>query len=448
MLAFDDFTAVSADSILATALPAELAGELRKVPGLRVAAPASAFSYRGTQVPLDSVGRALAVRRLVTGSLRRSPRGDTLRIDAQLLDAANGRRAWAGHFDAAGALTFAQQDSIVLAIVRALQGQVEEGTRRLVVNHGTSDLEAQAAYFRGRQFVAARRRLDLAIEAFDEAIRRDSSYARAWAGRADAYAFSALICCGMEPHDAIPLARAAVLRALELDPASAEAHTSLAIIQQMGDKDYRAALAELDTAVALDSTYAEAHLFLAWDHALRREDSASVAEARTALRLSPRSPIISVRLGTMYYMARQYDAAIAQYRRTMELDPAAPSTHSALAEAYVMSGRCDDALKEVAIVAGRGPWLAGPPGYVLAVCHHEAEARHDLADLLARARAGTYVGSWMIAQIYLGLGDRDRFFSWFERALDDHEPVFPTGPIYDPVREDPRFKALLKRWVT
>jgi serine/threonine-protein kinase len=288
VLAFDNLTAVAADSTLATGLAAELAGELRQVRGLRVAAPASAFSYRGSAASLDSVARALGVRRLVTGALRRS--SDSLRIDVQLFDAAGGKRERIGRYEARGMVSFAQQDSIVLAIVTALQGQVAEGTRRRVIHHGTTDLAAQSAYFRARAILATRINLGDALAAFDEAIARDSLYAKAWAGRADAYAFMGIMCCSLEPADALPLARAAVLRALELDPTSAEAHTSLAIILQQGDKNIRAAQAQLDTALALDSTYAEAHLFAAWTHIARHKPAARSPKRRRRSGCHPGHP--------------------------------------------------------------------------------------------------------------------------------------------------------------
>jgi tetratricopeptide (TPR) repeat protein len=149
----------------------------------------------------------------------------------------------------------------------------------------------------------------------------------------------------------------------------------------------------------------------------------------------------------MYYLARRYDEAVAQLRRTVELDPAAPLGHTALAGVYAVMGRCAEALAETAVAAGNGGAFSVAPGYVLAVCGRAPEARRELAGMLAQSRAGTYVAARLIADVYLGLGDRERFLSWFERAFDAHEPLFPTDPIYDPVRDDPRFVALEARWV-
>ncbi|MEO8227784.1 MAG: protein kinase [Gemmatimonadota bacterium] len=442
VLAFDNLSSVAGDSILSRGLAAELATELRKVPGLRVAAPAAAFSFRGTAVSLDSIGRALDVRRLVTGTLRRTSTGDSIRIDAQLLDAANGSQEWTGHYEAKGSLSFALQDSIVLAIVTALQGRIAERTRQLVVNHGTTDVAAQEAYFRGRLILASRQHLDEALKSFDEAIRRDSAYANAWAGRGDVYAFMSFFCC-LEPNDGLPVAKAAVLRALELDPTSAEAHTSLAIILQQGERNDVTARAQLDTALALDSSYADTHLFLAWSHALRDEFPQAIAEAQKALRLSPRSVIISMRLGSMYYFAHNYDAAAAQFRRTLELGPAAAAAHTLLAYVYVQQKRCDAALAETAAGIRAGAITLAPPGYIYAVCNRRPEAQRMLAELLEQSRGETRVPAWYIAFLYLGLGDRDKFFSWFERSANAHEPgSYLMDPVFDSVREDPRFKAL------
>ncbi len=446
VLSFDNLSSVAADSVLSRGLAAELAAELRKVPGLRIAAPASSFSFRGTGVSLDSIGRALDVRRLVTGTLRRTATGDSIRIDAQLLDAAGGRKEWSGHYEARGSLSFALQDSIVLAIVTSLQGRVAEQTRRLVVNHGTTDVGAQEAYFRGRLILASRLHLDEALQAFDEAIRQDSSYAKAWAGRGDTFVFQSFTCC-LDPNDGLPLARAAVLRALELDPTSAEAHTSLAIILQQGEKNDVAGRAQLDSAVTLDSTYAETHLFLAWSHAFRHEFPQAITEAKTALRLSPRSVIISLRLGTMYSFVHNYDAAATQMERTLELSPAAAPTHNSLAYVYVLQKRCAAALAQISAVTTSTPEDASTRGYLYGMCNRRPEAQRALSKLLEQSRGERFVRAGYIALIYLGLGDRDKFFNWFERSYDEHDPISPSDPIYDPVREDPRFKALDTRWI-
>ncbi len=449
VLVFRNLTGAPGDSALGPGLATELVSALKKVRGLRVAAPGSAFSFDESVVRLDSIGRALHVRTVVTGTLERFGGGDSLRVQIRLVNAADGARLWTGSYErqAGGSVPFAVQDSIALAIVHRLQPGTGAATHASLVNHGTTSLDAQEAYFRGRMILATRQNLKGALAAFDEAIRLDSSYAKAYAGRGDVYSFSSLFCC-MAPYDGLPLAKKDVLRALELDPTSAEAHTSLATILLIGEKNYEAARPHLDSALALDSTYAEGHLFLAWSHAYRHDFPQAIAEVREALSLSPRSSIISARLGTMYYMARQYDSAEAQMKRTLELDPNSAAAHGGLADIYFQQHRCQAALAQwESPDAPRYTQSAGSAAYIHARCDGRARGERDLRDLLAQSRL-RYIPAVLIAKAYLGLGRKDEFFSWLQRAIDEHGSVTLFDPFYDEVRDDSRFKPILASWVT
>ena len=439
VLPFRNLTGAAADSALASGLASELTATLKRVPGLWVAAPASAASYARSTPSLDSIGRALHVGAIVTGTLERSAAGDSLRLQVSLMNAAGGAPIWTGSFDQARTVPFAVQDSIAVAVAHRLQPELGAAASASLSNHGTSNLDAQEAYFRGRLILGSRQSLKAALAAFDEAIALDPAYAKAWAGRADAYIFSSLFCC-MAPYDGLPLAKRDVLRALELDPTSAEAHTSLGTILLVGEKNDSAARPELLRAIALDSTYAEAHLFLAWSHAARREFPASIAEARTALALSPRSGILSARLGTMYYMAGQYDSAVAQMRRTLELDPGSTAARGGLADIYYKQGRCRDALAQWALLdpAVRYTQSAGSAAFIHARCGSREEGERDLQDLLAQSRL-RYIPAVLIAKAHLGLGRKAEFFTWLQKAIDEHGSVTVFDPFYDEVRDDPRF---------
>ncbi len=145
--------------------------------------------------------------------------------------------------------------------------------------------------------------------------------------------------------------------------------------------------------------------------------------------------------------ARNYDRAAAQLERTLELSPAAAFAHDMLAYVYVLQKRCGAALAQISAVKTSTPSDASTRGYVYAMCNRRPEAQRALSELLDQSRGERFVLAGHMALIYLGLGDRDKFFSWFERACDEHDPLAPMDPIYDPVREDPRFKALEARWI-
>ncbi len=254
----------------------------------------------------------------------------------------------------------------------------------------------------------------------------------------------------MPPHDAMPKAKWAAMKALEIDDQLAEAHTSLAHVIGFYDWDWRGSEREFQRAIELNPKYPFAHhwyaLLLA---ALGRHDEAIASELR-ARELEPLSLIINKNVGTIYHYARRYDLAIEQYKRTLDLDPDFARTHFYLGLAYEATGRLQEAEAELRAAltrSGGSGVLVGLLGHALAAAGRETEARAMLDDLEARQQT-QYVPAFNRAVIHAGLGDKDRAFDLLNRALDERSSWLVSlqiEPLLDSIRDDPRFADLVRR---
>jgi eukaryotic-like serine/threonine-protein kinase len=425
----------------------ELTTALAKVEALRVAARTSAFSFKGKNVDVREIGRQLHVGYVLEGAVRRA--GPRLRVSAQLINAANGYHLWSDEYERDARDVFAVQDEIARAIVVALQVRLTDAASGSLVKHSTGSPEAHDLYLQGRYFYAKRDSVSLrkARDYFERAIEKDSTYALAYAGLSDAYSHASVFGY-VAPHDNFPKAKAAALRAVALDSALVEVHTSLGFISLFYDWDWPTAGREFDQALKIDPRYAEAHLFHGWYFVATNRIDDAVAEVQAAVRLDPFSPVNNARLASMLFYARRYDAALAQVRRLQELDPASFLVPGELARALVQLGRCDEALVVKHEPGTPSAVLRGVPGWTYAKCGHQTEALAELTRLHAEVGEGRYVSHYAIAMIQAGLGDRDRAFAELDSAYDERTWsmfVLRVDPVFDDLRADPRFARLVKK---
>jgi tetratricopeptide (TPR) repeat protein len=248
----------------------------------------------------------------------------------------------------------------------------------------------------------------------------------------------------------MPEAKAAALKAIEIDGTLAEAHTSLANVHLLYDWDFAASEKEFRRALELDPDYPKAHHW--YSHCLfvlgRKEES--LAESRRALELEPLDVVINTHLGWHYFYARQYDQAIAQYRSTLELDPAFAQTQRYLAWAYLQKGMQPEAiaaLRAALGAVGPSPMIEGELGHALAVSGRRPEALAMLEDL-KRLSSTRYVPAYAFALVHAGLGERTQALDWLEKAYDersDYMPYLGLEPMLDGLRAEPRFAALERR---
>ncbi|OLC33264.1 MAG: hypothetical protein AUH81_14625 [Candidatus Rokubacteria bacterium 13_1_40CM_4_69_5] len=250
------------------------------------------------------------------------------------------------------------------------------------------------------------------------------------------------------PREGFSRAKAAAQRALLLDSTLAEAHTSLGIISLYYDWDWPAAERELTRAIALDRQYAPAHLFQAWHSLIVGSPADALREVQQAIELDPLSVILNARWATILYYAHRYDEAIAQLRKTLELDSTNALVHAELARAYLQANRCGEAIAAARLIPVSLPNPEGAVrGYAYARCGNRAEAMRVLGELKTQVRRG-YVIPAKVALSYAALGDADSTFAWLERGYegrDAYMTFLKVEPLYDTVRNDPRFARLVRR---
>jgi len=427
----------------------ELTSTLGKIPGLRVASRTSVFALKGKGMDAREIAKTLKVSTLLEGTIRRS--GERLRVTAQLTNASDGLALWSDTYERQMKDVFQVQDDITGSIASALRMALaptpnnKQGLPKGTVPAGTEDLAAYDLYLRGRYFWHQRGNdaLHRAADYFGQAIDRDPTFARAYAGLADALGLLPIY--GSTPADsAFPLARKAAEKALSLDSTLAEAHTTLGLILK-STGEWEPAAAEFRRGLALDSTYATGHQWYAEVLIITGRVRAAVTELERARELEPLSPIINAELGYALGLAGRYREGILAGQRAVELDSTLWTGHAFLAFTHAFAGEYDAATsgfrRAVALGQGIDP-LLGALAFCLAKTGQTDSARAAIAPAEARAkgRGGSPIA---MAMAYTGLGDHDAALAWLTRAAQEKDPwlyaMSINAPVFDAVRDDPRF---------
>jgi len=427
----------------------ELINRLSNIKELKVPARTSAFFFKGKEQDIREIGRKLDVRTVLEGSVRRA--GNELRITAQLINIADGYHLWSQTYDREPQDIFALQDEISLQIINKLKIELLGEVRDRVVKRYTADREAFNFYLQGRYFWEKRGKEDLlrAIAFFNKAIEKDPMYALAYSGIADSYGV-----LGnneiLPPNETFTKAITAARKALEIDNGLAEAHVSLAGPLWDYDHNFAEAEREYRIAIELNPGYATAHQWFALSLSnLGRHDEA-IKEIMQARELDPLSPRINSNVGLILYYARKYDQAIEELKKSGELFPEHAVIYASMGRAYVLAGRYEEAISalnhflELQPDHGQGYlWLA----YCYALSGKREEAQKRLKKAIEDSKK-TYVSPTGIARVYLGLGDREQAFNWFNKGFSekDVELIYlKVDPTFDPLRSDPRFTVLLRK---
>ena len=434
---------------LSDSLTETLINNLSQLSGLRVLARATAFRFKGgTDDPLN-IGRMLGAGAVVTGRVLHV--GERLVIRAELMSLRDGSQLWGQQYDRKRGDVLAIQDEIGHAITEALQLRLSaDDVARLDRRHSRSP-QAYELYLRGRYFLNKRtpRGFDQAIRFFNEAVREDSDYALAYSGLADSLLL--LERYGLRSaRDVMPRAKAAARRALEIDDTLAEAHTSLAVLHLYYDWDPPAMEREFRRALALNTGYATAHHWFGWCLGEIGRFDEALAKFETALRLDPLSLIINTNRGTLYYWARRFEAAAADLRQTLELDPGYLVAHQWLGRALAQLGEWQEALavfQQGMHAQPDDPECLAGYGHALGRVGRVAEAGGMLERLQAMGRE-RYVSPYWPAVVLLGLGDEEAALDALDQACEhrfDWLMALGVEPLFDPVRDHPRFRDLLTR---
>ena len=419
----------------------ELITELASIRDLRVVSRTSVMADKGSHKTLQQIADELEVDAIVEGSIVRS--GDRVRITAQLIDARSDKHLWAQSFEGLSSDILSMQDSVAREI--AAQARVALAATPVRSGGGVNPA-AHDAYLRGRYFFDKgdyRRSSDY----FQQAVSIEPTYSSAYAGLADALEAGTTFRIG-NPAEVIPRAIAAAKHAIELDPANGEAYTALGSIQTLYEWNWTEAERNLTRGIALSPNYSLAEMkYAVYLDATGRPDEA-VKHMRRALDLAPLSFFMTRRLGATLYLARDYDGAIEQLRRASELNPDLPSAIDTwLSFAYAKKGMLDEAVDHDLLVLAEWPKLD--------VSRLHSIYKQDGWEAYWRARIEALSANhddgcvWFEAgRSYVLAKDIDHAFSSLNRAVDQRcfaIAWLQTDPLLDPIRDDPRYKALLQR---
>jgi serine/threonine-protein kinase len=443
------FTNVSKDTemeYLSDGISESLINSLSQLPDVKVIARSSAFTYKGKEIDVKEVARALGVEAILTG--RVTQRGENLTISVELVNASDKTQMWGEQYDRQMSDLLAIQREIAREIIEKLRVKVS-GEEKGLTKHYTESNEAYQLYLKGRFYWDKRtpEALKKSIEYFNQAIEKDPSFALAYAGLADSYVVPAI---RIPPREAMPKAKAAAMRALELDETLAEAHASLARVLATYDWDWTSAEKEFKRAIELNPRYATAHQWYGgYFQAMGRHNEA-IAERKRALELDPLSLIMNFELGLGFYYARDYDQAIEQFEKTLELDQNFPPPLAWLPATYVQKGMYGEAIAGFKkAVTLRGTQWAAPMsglGHVYAVSGNKSEARKVL-DELQQVSGQEYVPATSSALVYAGLGEKDQAFAWLDKGYQERAfqmQWLKIEPRWDSLRSDPRFQDLIR----
>jgi TolB-like protein len=433
---------------LSDGLTESLINSLSELPKLRVMSRNSVFRYKGRETDAQTAGRQLGVRAVLTG--RVVQRGDNLTISTELVDTRDNSHLWGEQYNRRLADLLSLQEEIAKQIAERLRLRLTGEQQKLLAKRPTGNPEAYQLYLKGRYYAgrATKEGLEKGIQYFNQAIATDPSYALAYDGLA--YDYWVADEWTLSPHDAMPKAKEAAKKALELDDTLAEAHASLAIASDVYDWDWAAAESEFKRSIELKPNYAAAHEFYGLYLVSIGRTNEGIAESERAVDLDPLSAETNAFLGWVLYFAHRYGQAIAQLRKTIDLDPNYWLAHELLGAAYEQQGQFPEAIAELqkavelaGIIAEPTAWLA----HVYAVSGKRAEAQKLLDRLIERSRE-TYVPAYTIALIYAGLGERDQALAWLERAYQARSTCMKwlkVWPLLDNLRSDPRFQDLVRR---
>ncbi|MDQ3744668.1 MAG: winged helix-turn-helix domain-containing protein [Acidobacteriota bacterium] len=415
-----------------------------------VVRPTSAVArYCSPDEDILEAGRELRVSAVLDGRVQRA--GERLRVTVQLVGVEEGATLWAEKFDERWTDIFTVQDSISEQVARALTVKLTREEREGLTKHGTESLEAFQLYLRGRsrwnRF--AESELRRAVEFFQLAIEIDPSYALAHCGVADCYNFVGIYGV-LPPSLAFSKAKAAAERALQIDPALAEAYTPLGFADFYYDWEWAGAESKFRRAIQLNPGYVTAHHHFSFMlSALGRYEEA-LSEVRRALEVDPLSPLINIALGFCHWNGRRYEQAEAQCLRTIARDPDFFMARYGLAMTYAHTGRHDEGINEAraaARVSNESPLALATLGHAYAVAGLHTEAAETLERLKGFARR-RYVPPYFMATVCVGMGRGREALEFLERGFEGRDGWLTwlgVEPRFDPLRADPHFQDLLRR---
>ena len=448
VLPFVNMSADKNDEYLSDGMTEELLNVLSKVKGLRVPGRSSSFAFKGKNEEdiFRKVGDQLHVGAVLEGSVRKA--GDKLRITAQLIDVANGYHLWSETYDRDLKDILAVESEVAQRVVDVLKVQLGVEEARALGKKSTGNPEAHRLYLLGRYHLVKDTQADVAeaVRNYEQAVQLDPGFALAYSGLSDAFAFMAGN--AMPSREGWAKEKVLAEKALQLDPELAEAHVSLGNARA-NSFDWAGGEKEFNRALELNPNLGSAYDALAWISTVFRRFDEAIAKNKKALELDPLNPLTNGNAGWYLYFALRYDEAISALRSSIELFPNDAFSHFVLGLCLVRKGNLPEAKAELqkATELDDLPWYIGAVGYAYAASGDRAKAAETLRRLddLAKRR---YVTPNAYFLVYLGLGEKEKALDWLEKCYQDQDGAcwfLKVDPLSDGLRNEPRFRALLKK---
>src|SRR5438874_1374465 len=450
VLPFDNLSRDPDNAYFCEGVQDEILTRLAKVADLKVISRTSTQHFKSTPDNLPQIAKQLGVAHILEGSVQKA--NDQVRVNVQLINALTDAHLSADTFDRKLTDIFAVESEIAKTIAETLQAKITGSEKRSIAKAPTANPEAYELYLKGRLFWNKRSGVDLrkAIEFFNQAIAKDPNYALAYAGLADSYLLLPNY-GGAPTADVVPPARAAVTKALELDDSLAEAHASLGLLDTL-DLRLERAITHMERALQLKPNYATAHHWLGLGHLSLGHFDQAIAEGKRAAELDPLSVIINADLAWTYASAHRLDEAEAQARKTLEIDPRFFLAHYYLGGIRQAKGHLTEAISEFqqAFDLNGDFYSLAALGQAYARSGRKAKAQKVVARLNEEAKSH-HVAPYAWALLYLGLDDKNRALDELEEAYQRGDTnylfVLKVDPLFDDLRGNPRFEALVQKVV-
>lgn len=437
------------DEYFADGLTEEVINTLSSIAGLKVIARTSMMKYKGGNKSASEIAGELNVGTVLQGTVRKA--GDMVRVSIQMVDGRTDEQVWAQNYDRKLEDVFAIQTDIAEKVSEALKVELLKEQRAMIERKAPENVDAYVLYLRGRYHWGKRDEEDLkkAVGYFEQAIKKDPNYTCAYAGLADCYTLMGRHLY-MPVNAAFAKARDYANKALEIDDALAEAHTSLAGILFNYDWDWKGAEERFRRAIQLNPNYATAHHWYSMLLSTTGRLEEAVEESELAHVLDPLSPVVGMGLAQAYFFSGRYDEAIEECRRHLDMHPLFPVPHDLLVHLYAQKGMFEEAsweARRLAEVSERQAEAKAHLAYLAAASGKKEEARKLIGEL--DSGPGTeYSNPAVFIAVWSMLGENDRAYLWADRAFEDGKVPFSTlrfSPDLEGFREDARYGALLKR---
>jgi TolB-like protein/DNA-binding winged helix-turn-helix (wHTH) protein/Tfp pilus assembly protein PilF len=449
VLPLENLSGDASQNYFADGMTDELITDLAQISALRVISRTSVMVYKGARKPLPQIARELNVDAVVEGTVLRS--GEQVRITAQLIEASTDKHLWSQSYEGELRDTLALQNRVASAIADQIRINLTPREQAALKRAKAVNPEAYQSYLKGRYFWNKRTAdgLKAALAYFNQAIEEDPEYAQAYSGLADTYALLGDWQYGvMSFKEALPKAKAAAIKALELDSSLSEAHTSLGYSLRAFDWDFDSAGKEFRRAIEINPGYATAHHWNAMNLGLLGRPKEALVEMRKAENLDPLSLIINADLAEFLLLTHSYDESVEQGRKIIEMDSTFAIGHKQLGDAYLLKQMDKEAVAELqkaVRLSGGSPICAADLARAYVASGKMNEAMKLLSDLEKRSNADL-TNAPHIAMIYASMGNNDQAMHWLEKAYQERfNPSILLRSGFDPLRSDPRFEEFMHR---